>query len=103
MRRGGRKYFFRFSQTAVGVLETGEESRHRTGADGNVLINAEESWCQPCLTLLSLLQRTADIGWMAIDKRSDLRGEIALLQCCFPNESIAGVYCASRTHHRGLE
>jgi hypothetical protein len=32
MRRGDRKYSFRFSQTAVGVLETGEESRRRTGA-----------------------------------------------------------------------
>ena len=32
MRRGDRKHSFRFSQTAVGVLETGEESRRRTGA-----------------------------------------------------------------------
>ena len=40
----------------------------------------------------SLLQRTADIRWMAIEKRSDLRGEIALLQYCFPNESIAVYY-----------
>src|SRR5687768_17188800 len=29
---------------------------------------------------------------MVIEKRCNLRGEIALLQYCFPNESIAGVY-----------
>ena len=33
--------------------------------------------CQTCLSLLSLLQRTADTGWLVIEKRSDLRGEIA--------------------------
>ena len=40
----------------------------------------------------NLLQRTADIGWMVIEKRSDLRGEIGLLKYCRADESITGVY-----------
>jgi len=44
------------------------------------------------LSLLSLLQRRADIGRMSIEKRGELRSEIALLQYCFLNEPIAGVY-----------
>ena len=38
------------------------------------------------------LQRAADVRWMAIEKRCELRGDIALLQYCFADESIAGVY-----------
>ena len=48
--------------------------------------------CQTCLSLLSLLQPTADVRWMAIEKRGDLRGEITLLQYCFADESIASIY-----------
>jgi hypothetical protein len=36
MRRRSRYYLFSSSQTAVGVLEMGEEARHRAGGDGDM-------------------------------------------------------------------
>jgi len=36
-------------------------------------------WCQTCLSLLTLLQRTTDVRWMASKKLRHLRSKIALL------------------------
>ncbi len=66
--------------------------RRRIRGSGTGSMTAATGRCQTCLSLVSLLQCPADIGWMAIKKRSNLRGEIALLQYSFPNESIAGIY-----------
>ena len=40
VRRRSRKYFFRLSQTPVGALKMGEESRHCAGTDWDVLTDA---------------------------------------------------------------
>ena len=40
----------------------------------------QKSQCQTCLSLLTLLQRPAYIGWMASKKLRHLRSKIALLQ-----------------------
>ena len=45
-----------------------------------------------CLSLLNLLQRAADVGWMAMEKIGDLRSERTLLQHGFADELIAGIY-----------
>lgn len=47
------------------------------------------------LSLLSLLQCTTDIGWMAIEKIRNLGSEITLLQYRVTNESIARIYYTS--------
>ncbi len=48
--------------------------------------------CQTCLSLLTLLQRPANIGRMTSKKSGYLGSEIALLQHSFADESIPGLY-----------
>jgi mono/diheme cytochrome c family protein len=53
--------------------------------------------CQTCLSLLSLLQCAADIGWMAIEKSRNLGSEVTLLQYRVTDESIAGIDYGSKS------
>jgi hypothetical protein len=53
--------------------------------------------CQTCLSLLSLWQRTAYVGWIALEKIGDLRSEMPLLQYGFADESITRIYYAGES------
>ena len=49
------------------------------------------------LSLTSLLQCTAYVGWMAIEESCNLGSEITLLQYRVTNESIARIYYTSQS------
>jgi len=65
------------------------------GGSGGVLAAVVSE--KTCLSLLNLLQRAADVGWMAMEKIGDLRSERTLLQHGFADELIAGIYYGFKT------
>src|SRR6266498_3502461 len=93
---GTNKSFGPLKQIDAGVLNIGYAEMGPSGGPPVILlreaIRVRGDSCQTCLSLLTLLQRPANIGRMTSKKSGYLGSEIALLQHSFADESIPGLY-----------